>query len=169
MTECVVHLELSFGTRSMRVLLTAALLFCVATEVASESVSLTTYYPAPSGVYTQLIGTSNTYLARDAGFLDVGTNAAPSAGTKMAVMNGNVGIGTLNPGRMLDVAGPGMFTSINAGSTGAVIVKDAPGDPNAAYLQFTNNADTLELGHIQGLRKCNEITERIYFVAGRIV
>ncbi len=152
MNKHTIRLELSFGARSLRVLLTAAMVFSVATEVASESVSLTTYYPAPSGVYTQLIGTSNTYLARDAGYLDVGTNVAPSAGTKMAVMNGNVGIGMTNPLWPLSVAGAGSFVSPHVGSTGGVIIRDAPGDPNAAYLQFTNNAEALELGHIQGLQ-----------------
>lgn len=55
----------------------AGLALCLmATELASESVTLTTYYPAPSGVYTQMITTGNTYLARDSGKVGVGTGAA---------------------------------------------------------------------------------------------
>jgi hypothetical protein len=32
-----------------------------------------------------------------------------------------------------------------------VVIKDAPGDPGYAILQFTNNADTAQLGMIQGV------------------
>ena len=84
MAELTVRLDLSFGARSVRVLMTGAMLFATVTEVASESVTLTTYYPAPSGVYTQMITTGNTFLARD---------------------SGQVGIGTTTPGQELDVAG----------------------------------------------------------------
>lgn len=44
----------------------------------SENVNLTTYYPAPSGIYTRMITTGNTYLARDAGNVGVGTSAPTS-------------------------------------------------------------------------------------------
>jgi hypothetical protein len=83
MADLTVRLELSFGARSMRALMAAAMIFSAVSEVASESVTLTTYYPAPSGVYTQMIVTGNTYLARD---------------------SGDVGIGTANPVAPLDVS-----------------------------------------------------------------
>lgn len=53
-------------------------------ELGSESVTLSTYYPAPSGIYTQMITTQNTFLARD---------------------GGNVGVGTTNPQSKLDING----------------------------------------------------------------
>jgi len=49
-----------------------------------ESITITTYYPSPYGVYKELTTTDNTYLA---------------------TQGGNVGIGTTNPGAKLDVAG----------------------------------------------------------------
>lgn len=52
--------------RAGRWLMAGAMLFSAVPELASESVTLTTYYPAPSGVYTQMITTGNTYLSRDA-------------------------------------------------------------------------------------------------------
>ena len=92
MAELTVRFDLTFGTRSLRCLMAAAMLFSVASEVASESVTLTTYYPAPSGVYTQMIVTGNTYLARDT-----------------ATNNGKVaiGIGAINPllDDLLSIAG----------------------------------------------------------------
>ncbi|MFI5360848.1 MAG: hypothetical protein ACHQ49_02665 [Elusimicrobiota bacterium] len=65
MADLTVRLELSFGARSLRCLMASAMMFAAVSEVASESVTLTTYYPAPSGVYLQMIVTGNTYLARD--------------------------------------------------------------------------------------------------------
>lgn len=105
MAELTVKLNLSFGKRSVGAVMAAAMMFSAVAEVASESITLTTYYPAPSGVYSNMITTGNTYLARDGGFVDVGTTVSPSAGTGMAIMNGNVGIGTTSPGYLLDVNG----------------------------------------------------------------
>lgn len=64
--------------------LTGILLCVLAQDLATENITQTTYYPAPSGVYSQMITTSNTYLARDAG--------------------GRVGIGTTDPSASLEVS-----------------------------------------------------------------
>lgn len=71
----------------MRSRLSAAglLLLALAPELATESATLSTYYPAPAGIYNQLMTTKDAYLARDPG--------------------AKVGVGTVNPGAMLDVAG----------------------------------------------------------------
>lgn len=74
-------------------------------DLASESVTLTTYYPAPSGVYTQMITTGQTWLARDGGGVSVGTTNTPSSGTGMAVMGGSLAVGTITQKNELDVAG----------------------------------------------------------------
>lgn len=69
MSEIVIRINLGssgFSPRLGRALMAAAMMFSVVPELASESVTLTTYYPAPSGVYTQMITTGNTFLARDA-------------------------------------------------------------------------------------------------------
>ncbi|MBI2384838.1 MAG: hypothetical protein HYV14_02375 [Elusimicrobia bacterium] len=82
------NLDVSFvyGPRTWRVPLAAMLLLCAVGDLNSESVTLSTYYPAPSGVYTQMITTGDTYLARD------------GAGTR-------VGIGTTTPTQKLSVVG----------------------------------------------------------------
>jgi hypothetical protein len=66
------------GRAETRSWLVAVLLTACAGNLASENVTLTTYYPAPSGVYGQMITTNNTYLARDGGQVSVG---ASSSGT----------------------------------------------------------------------------------------
>ncbi len=47
------------------------------TDLSSESVTLTTYYPAPSGVYTNMITTGKTNLARDGDSVTIGVVAMP--------------------------------------------------------------------------------------------
>ncbi len=71
-----VDIHLSVPRTAPRSLLVAALLVLVVPELGSESVTLTTYYPAPSGVYTNMITTGNTYLARDSGNVAIGATSA---------------------------------------------------------------------------------------------
>ncbi len=113
MAEINFHFDIRVTKRQTRNALALLLLFSVCNELSSESVTLTTYYPAPSGVYTQMITTTNTYLARD---------------------SGKVGIGTASPGAPLDVFG------INSGNgqsgAGSLVFRVQDGNsrpPIAAY------------------------------------
>jgi len=118
-----IHLRLSYDFRSVKPWLVLAFLALPAGDLASESVTLTTYYPAPSGVYTQMITTNNTYLARD---------------------GGNVGVGTVSPAFKLDVTGTENVTGqANLGklvTTGNNVVN--PADPMAADIVVGSNAGT---------------------------
>lgn len=70
-------------TRGAR--LAAALLAAGSARAAAEQLTVTTYYPAPSGVYSQMLTTQDAYLARDGGKVMVGT----STGTqKLTVLGG---------------------------------------------------------------------------------
>jgi hypothetical protein len=81
-------------------LLVALFLASLPLEISSESLTLSTYYPAPLGVYAQLIttgvGPSNTLLARDGGNVGVGT-ASPTA-LLHAVGRGNGTVAELQGG-----------------------------------------------------------------------
>jgi hypothetical protein len=97
--EVTIHIKIS---RRTFVWAAAALLMCCsANEVVSESLTLTTYYPAPSGVYLRMTttGPGNTILTRDSGNVGIGTT---SPGAKLEV-NGNVRIndGTQAAGSVL--------------------------------------------------------------------
>ncbi len=65
---------------------------------------------------------------------------------------GNVTIATPASGDALGVAGIGRFLSPGVGTTGAVAIRDAAGDPGAAYLQFVSNDSLNQLGFILGLK-----------------
>jgi len=84
MAEIKLSFDLTFSRRFITAAGAAAMMLCAVPELDSESVTLSTYYPAPSGVYTNMITTANTFLARD---------------------SGNVGIGTTSPAVKLHVSG----------------------------------------------------------------
>ncbi len=115
MAEIVIRLDLRVGEgvrKSGRLLLAGALLFSLAPELASESVTLTTYYPAPSGVYTTMITTNNTYLARDA-----------------ASNGGKVGIGTTSPSLLLH--------EVYNGANWAALIQSAGAGTASVYMSHS--------------------------------
>lgn len=109
------HVRVSGGV--LRLAMTGLLLAGSAGELCSEPVTMTSYYPAPSGVYSQMVATQNSYLARDlvgagnTSMLTIGGGnfAAPVASntTKMLVLGGNVGIGLTNATSKVQVTGVG--------------------------------------------------------------
>src|SRR5579883_1890339 len=99
MADINIHFDLRVTPRAFRWGLVGLLMSAIATELSSENVTLSTYYPAPSGVYTQMLTTQNTWLARD---------------------SGNVGVGTANPSSKLNVIGTAGSPAIWAVGTGGV-------------------------------------------------
>lgn len=80
------RLRISYEPRVVRPWLALGLILLSAGELGSENVTLTTYYPAPSGMYAQMIVTGNTWLARNSGNVGIGTGAA--AVTQRLQVNG---------------------------------------------------------------------------------
>jgi hypothetical protein len=135
MAELTIRLGVPNGPRVKRGALSALLMLIGVPNLGSESVTLTTYYPAPSGVYTNMITTGNTFLARDGGSVGVGT-ATP--GTKLDVVgtfrasgsatfnNGVTGSFGLTPGYV-------NWATYGTGAGGAAIYNDA-GSYNALMI-----------------------------------
>lgn len=81
--------EITLSPRSARGPLVALILALASSELGSQSVTLTTYYPAPSGVYGQLITSGNTFIARDGGSAVIGTPNAPSYALEVVAASGD--------------------------------------------------------------------------------
>jgi hypothetical protein len=71
MAEITVRFDVRMNQRTARWALAALLVLAAAPQLASEDITLSTYYPAPSGVYSQMVTTGKTYLARDGNFVGI--------------------------------------------------------------------------------------------------
>ncbi len=99
MAELNIRFDIRLSPGVFRWALVALMLCAAAGDVGSESVTLNTYYPAPSGVYQYMVTTSNTFLARDGGAVNIGyasTNANSPGNSLFA--SDKIGIGTQTPG-----------------------------------------------------------------------
>jgi|GEM_PF-4433556 len=88
------------------ILVTLILIILLPRLIEPETLTITTYYPAPYGGYVSILTTGNTWLARDVGNVGIGTSQALS---KLSV-NGTVSIGKdyvteLTPANSLVVQG----------------------------------------------------------------
>lgn len=82
--EKTVTIRLVIGRRELVAALVAAMVLATPAELATERLTMTTYYPSPYGVYQRLRSTQDAYLA---------------------TASGSVGVGTATPGRKLHVVG----------------------------------------------------------------
>jgi len=127
MAEIKLSFDLTFSRRFITAAGAAAMMLCAVPELDSESVTLSTYYPAPSGVYTNMITTANTYLARD---------------------GGNVGIRTTGPTTPLHVVGQGQFVVDSVGadtaSYGTLGVTRAASASTLSYLAMTRSGNVVK-------------------------
>lgn len=57
-----------------KILVFLVYIFAFSGLIESETLQITTYYPAPYGAYLSILTTSNTFLARDGGNVAVGSN-----------------------------------------------------------------------------------------------
>lgn len=115
--------------KAAAVILAAVAVGTLAMSLSSETLTLTTTYPAPVGVYNQIVTTgdsgtapADTTLARNAGnvILAPATNAS-----------GRVGVGTSSPQAKLDVGGTVRIGSLPAdpgnGTAGVIYYNTATG------------------------------------------
>lgn len=112
--------------RAAKLILAVAALGAFALVVSSETLTLSTSYPAPVGVYNQIVTTGN------AGAVAADTTLARNAGNVVLVpatnVNGRVGIGLTAPLTKFDVAG-----TMRAGG----MVSDPAGSPEGAFYYNT--------------------------------
>jgi hypothetical protein len=117
MADIHIRLDTRISMASLRWGLGLALLAC-ASPLGSETLTLTTTYPAPSGIYNRIIttglGGASTVLNRDLG---------------------NTGIGTAAPGYKLEVAGT-VGLKADGAHTGALKVAYVATAPAGYYAVY---------------------------------
>jgi hypothetical protein len=101
--------------RAAVIVLAAALLAASALRLSSETLTLSTSYPAPVGVYNQIVTTGNS------GSTPADTTLNRNAGNTIVALSptGRLGVGTPFPAARLDVSGDARVTG-NAAVTGTV-------------------------------------------------
>lgn len=117
MTDVTFQVELVLPRRAVLLGLAVLALCLGPREVASESLTLTSYYPAPSAVYDKLVTTGDTWLARSGGAVAIGTTNTyseklhvPGAGT----VSGMVGVGVAPSSYQLDINPTGSDLRVSA-------------------------------------------------------
>lgn len=91
MQEHRIIIEFRLTRRKVLALLAAFFLCWHPAMLGSETLTLTTYYPAPYGGYARLLTTDETLLARDGGAVGIGTAGPLAAGNKLTVTGGAIG------------------------------------------------------------------------------
>lgn len=107
----------SIDRRAGALILAAVAVGAFAIRLSSETLVLSTTYPAPVGVYNQIVTTGN------AGTVPADTTLARSAGNVLLApatnAGGRVGVGTSSPQAKLDVAGTFRAGGLTADPAGA--------------------------------------------------
>lgn len=152
MTEIKIRFDFTFSRRFITVCGAVAMMLCAVPELESESVTLSTYYPAPSGVYTNLITTNNTFLARDGGTVMMGT-VTPVVSSRLTVALGSIaGTYGLTPSYV-------NWNAYGTGAGGAAIYNSNEGAYQALMLVGNNSG-----GGLRRVKVWDELT-----VNGKVV
>lgn len=94
MAEIRIRFDLAFSRRCVVAAAALAVVAVSPPDLVSENVTLSTYYPAPSGVYTQMIATDNSWFARDGGSVFIGPEVSTTTvrPTRITVRTGNLDV-----------------------------------------------------------------------------
>ena len=136
MKRKTIVVRLVVDRRAAAVILAAVAVGTLAMRLSSETLTMTTTYPSPVGIYNQIVTTGN------AGALPADTTLARSAGNVLLAppsnAAGRVGVGVAAPQAKLDVGGTVRIGALAAdpadGSEGVVYYNSA----NKTLRVFTN-------------------------------
>jgi len=120
MIDDEIRIRLSLSRSQLKAGLTLAIVLGSVCLLHSETITLTTLYPSPSGIYRRLITTMDTFLARDGGKVTIGDKKPAEL-----IVNGKVGVGTQTALSKLDVNGNsaiGAYAGVNAAPNNGLIV-----------------------------------------------
>ena len=128
------RLMIVFTPRMGLCLLAMALVAAIAVEVGSETLTMTTTYPSPAGIYRTIVTTGNTTLARDIPGTKV-TVGSPTNASALNVIGSASVSGNLGVGGGANITGKSYITSSD--STYGVLSLGS--SSSEASLGFTNN------------------------------
>ena len=158
--------KVRLGPRVWKWGLAGLLVLALAENPATESITLSTYYPAPAGAYNNMVTIGNTWLARDpqpgglgSSYVELGNNMGVANGTKLAVEGGNVLIGQSPGSPPSPLSAPALLSIYGSGWNNGVLVEnangtiahlwddgnahlEAQGPGNALWLNYAENAPT---------------------------
>ncbi|OGR52803.1 MAG: hypothetical protein A2049_06780 [Elusimicrobia bacterium GWA2_62_23] len=104
--EKIVVLQVRF-TRTRALMALALFFLCWHPKpLGSETLQLTTYYPAPYGGYVSILTTGNTYLARDSGTVGIGFPASVTPRRKLDVNGEIVAVNRMTLAQNTDLVSP---------------------------------------------------------------
>lgn len=141
--ERIITLQLKVTRKHVLAMLAAFFLCWHPKPLGSETLTLTTYYPAPYGGYANLLTTGQTLMARD---------------------TGNVGIGTPNPLAKLHVASTSGTDAIlikpatmNSGNVSRIVFADPDGGTPQMSMEYKDDgsADLAIIGGNFGINNAN--------------
>jgi hypothetical protein len=89
MTELIVRVDIGVSRGAVRAAIAGLLLSGMAAELASESLSMNTYFPPKNGVYSQVVTSGYAILARDGGSVAIRSLTNPT--TSKLFVNGGIG------------------------------------------------------------------------------
>lgn len=115
-----IDIELSLGPRAIGALAALLTLGVLVSEVSSENINLTTFYPSPAGVYATLISAGQTFVAinvtngQSSRGLTIGSTQGVQGTGRLVIPSGSVGIGTVNPNAQLHIEGNETFGDVTS-------------------------------------------------------
>lgn len=142
-------IRITIGLREAKCLMAAAVILAVPLWLSSESLTLSTTYPSPAGIYKKLISTGDTILGRDTGSVVIGA-AAPTAkltvGGSVSATGAVAAGGAVTAGAGVsaagDIASGGALSAVGGVAAGGVVrvgllASDPPGAPGGIYFNTT--------------------------------
>ncbi|MBI4051124.1 MAG: hypothetical protein HY400_01325 [Elusimicrobia bacterium] len=132
-----------------RIYLVALVLGFSARDLSTETLTLTTYYPAPYGVYTQLRSTRDSYLAYQGGNVGIGTNTPL---TRLHVSGQSLWLTGGDSGGLSGAAGSGLRL-YHDGSRGMMFAYDYSGLTSPHNLILQSPGGNVGIGELSPMYK----------------
>ncbi|HAT71342.1 MAG TPA: hypothetical protein DCS63_00820 [Elusimicrobia bacterium] len=145
-----ITLRLQFDRRQVKALLIVVFLAWHPAFLGSETLTLTTYYPAPYGGYVNLLTTGQTLLARDGGRVGINTGTAIAPRAPLDVRGEVVAMSRFTMTR--DASSTSLTWHIDNDNSGRFRIFQQPNINTAGIERVTIRSDNGEVSLMNNLR-----------------